>query len=617
VAIDDNTFGPGRTRFLYDARYPEFDFFGQDTWKVSRNVTLDLGLRWEMRLSPRAPNDIVLRPEQRLALGEPPTNAFKFGEGKLYDDSWFQLAPTAGFAWDPIGDGKTSIRANYRLAYDRTNTFVFSSFIFQSAPGLTRAVTNNSFGQNGGLLRNGVPVLNSNDVTPLQFRQPPSFSTNSLNVVDPELKSPRTHQYSISFQREIGTGNVLEINYIGRQGRDLYGGYDVNQVDFRNNGFLAAFEELRTTGFSQRINDLLAGHSGLTLVSGVRETGSQFLLRQSLAGPVRLANGTVTSNLVAAGAVAQAAFIIAQSVQGQFVNDPTKRGIPTLIANGFSPFFFQPYPQFTGAVNVIDSQDRSRYNALEIQFSRRSSKGLAFQASYTLAKAEDTRSFDPAFTIITRGGTGQSAGNTPFDINNRDLNYARADFDRRHALQGYVLYELPIGKGRRWGSAWGKTTDSLLGGFNVSAILRRFSGRPFTVFSGAGTLSQVVFTPASCNDCSPDFGGMTTENGRNVFFTAEQRAKFFVPAAGEASNVGRNFFDGPSFFNLDLTMGKRFRFTETRDLEFRIEAQNVTNTPSFAVPDANLILTSGSFGQILGNTTSTSRKIQFVAKFNF
>ncbi len=81
--------------------------------------------------------------------------------------------------------------------------------------------------------------------------------------------------------------------------------------------------------------------------------------------------------------------------------------------------------------------------------------------------------------------------------------------------------------------------------------------------------------------------------------------------------MGRNFFNGPSFFNLDLTVGKRFRFDETQDLEIRVEAQNVTNTPSFAVPDGNLILTSGSFGQILGNTTSTSRKIQFVAKFNF
>jgi len=614
VAIDDNTFGPGRTRFNYEAHYPEYDFFGQDTWKVARNLTVDLGLRWEMRLSPRAPNDVVLRPEQRLALGEPPTNTFKFGEGKLYDDSLFQLAPTFGIAWDPTGSGKTSIRANYRLAYDRTNTFVFSSFIFQSAPGLTRAVTNNTFGQNGGLLRQGVPVLNSNDVTPLQFRQPASFSTNTLNVVDPDLKYPRTHQYSVSFQRELGGKNVLEINYIGRAGRNLFGGYDVNQADYTKNGFLADFEQLRTTGNSPHINQLLAGHSGLQVVNGVRETGSQFLLRQTLAGQVRLPNGTLTSNLVAAGGVAQAAFLIAQSTQGSFAANP---GAVTLIANGFSPFFFQPYPQFTGAVNVIDSNDRSRYNALEIQVSRRSSKGLAFQASYTLAKSEDTRSFDPALTLLTRGGTGQSAANTPFDINDRDLNYARSDFDRRHALQGYVLYELPFGKGRRWGAGWSRSTEILLGGVNVSAVMRRYSGRPFTVFSGSNTLSQVVFTPASCNGCSPDFGGMTLENGQNVFFTAEQRAKFFVPAAGEASNVGRNFFNGPAFFNLDMTLGKRFQFTESQNLEIRVEAQNVTNTPSFAVPDANLILTSGSFGQVLGNTTSTSRKIQFVAKYNF
>ena len=616
VAINDNQFGPGRTRFNYAAEYPEYDFFAQDTWKARRNLTIDLGLRWEMRLSPRSPNNIVLRPEQRLAIGEPATNTFRFGEGKLYDDSLYQFAPSIGAAWDPTGDGKTSIRANYRLAYDRTNTFLFSSFIFQSAPGLTRAVTNNSFGQNGGLLRQGVPQLNSNDVTPLQFRQPPPFSTNSLNVVDPDLTSPKTHQYSVSFQREIGWKNVLEINYIGRQGRNLYGGYDVNQVDIRNNGFLAAFEELRTTGNSKLINDLLAGHSGLALLSDnvTRETGSQFLLRQTLAGPVRLANGTTTSNLVAAGGVAQAAFIIAQSVQGAFSN---KTGV-TLIANNFSPFFFQRYPQFTGAVNVIDNNDRSRYNALEVQVSRRSSKGLAFQASYTLAKSEDSRSFDPAFTLITRSGAaGQSAGNTPFDINDRDLNYARSDFDRRHAIQGYVLYELPIGKGRRFGADWGRTADFLLGGFNVAGVMRRYSGRPFTVFSGSNTLSQVVLTPASCNGCSPDLGSVVLENGRNVFFTAEQRAKFFVPAAGEPSNVGRNFFTGPSFFNLDMTIGKRFRFSESKDLEIRIEAQNLTNTPSFAVPDANLTLTSGSFGQILGSTTSTSRKVQFAAKFNF
>ncbi|HEV7902284.1 MAG TPA: hypothetical protein VGO96_00480, partial [Pyrinomonadaceae bacterium] len=180
-----------------------------------------------------------------------------------------------------------------------------------------------------------------------------------------------------------------------------------------------------------------------------------------------------------------------------------------------------------------------------------------------------------------------------------------------------ALYELPWGRGRRWGSDWNRVTDFFLGGVQMGGILRWYSGRPFTVFSGSNTLSQVVLTPASCNDCSPDLGSLTLENGNNVFFTPEQRAQFYVPEPGEASNVGRNFFTGPPLFNLDLTMGKRFRFDETRNLEFRMEVQNATNTPSFSVPDANLALTTGSFGQILGSTASTSRKVQFAMKFNF
>ena len=100
-------------------------------------------------------------PRSASRVGEAPTNQITFDEGKLYDDSLFQFAPTVGFAWDPFGTGKTSLRANYRLAWDRTNTFVFSSFIFQSAPGLTRGVTLTASdlpgGANTALLRNGLP----------------------------------------------------------------------------------------------------------------------------------------------------------------------------------------------------------------------------------------------------------------------------------------------------------------------------------------------------------------------------------------------------------------------------------------------------------------------------
>jgi hypothetical protein len=107
-------------------------------------------------------------------------------------------------------------------------------------------------------------------------------------------------------------------------------------------------------------------------------------------------------------------------------------------------------------------------------------------------------------------------------------------------------------------------------------------------------------------------------SGRNFIFTPEQRAMFFAPPAGELSNTGRNFFIGPKLFQLDLTLGKRIRFDESRNLELRVEAQNATNTPSFAVPsDANLVISSTSFGLVGGNTVSGSRKVQLAAKFNF
>ncbi len=618
VAVDDTTFGPAGTRFFYTAKYPELDFYGQDSWKIRPNLTIDYGLRWEVRLSPRAPENIILRPEQPVTVDAPPTNQIRFAEGKLYEDAYKNLAPTVGFAWDPFNSGKTSVRGNYRLAYDRTNTFVFSSFIFQSAPGLTRGITltaNNPVfgGTANALLRNGLPVLNANDTTPLAFRTPPSYSLNSLTVVDPDLSYPRTHQYGVSFQRELGWHSVLEVNYIGRRGRKLFGGYDANQVRITDNGFLAAFRQLQDpatrasviTSPTFLINRLLAGDTRLN----TGETGAQFLLRQSVGGTVTLANGTGATNIVDAGSVASAAALITTGVR-------SVGGVstPIFIANGFSPFFFQAFPQFAGAVNVIDNNDISRYNALEIQVSRRTTRGFGYQISYTLAKSEDTRSFDPAFTVAGRGTTF-TASNTPYDIRNRRANYARSDFDRRHALQGYFTAELPFGKNRRFLSSANSAVDKLVGGWEFSGIIQVYSGRPFTVYSGINSITQVVQTPASCNNCSSNLGQVTLENGRNVFFTANQRAQFFAPPAGELGNTGRNFFTGPSFFQLDVTMAKRIRFDESRNVEFRLEAQNATNTPSFDFPTS--IISNTNFGNVLGAVVSGSRKVQLAVKFNF
>jgi hypothetical protein len=623
VAADDSTFAPAGTRFLNEAKYDEYDFFAQDSWKVRTNLTFDYGLRWEMRRSPRA-SQTVLRPSRSVAFGTETTNQVTFEEGELYDDSLFQFAPTFGVAWDPFGSGKTSVRANYRLAWDRTNTFVFSSFIFQNAPGVARAITLTASDLAGGsttaLLRNGLPTLNANDRTPLQFRTPPAYDLGSTNVVDPDLVYPRTHQYGVSFQREVGWNSVVEVNYVGRLGRKLFGAYDANQVDISNNGFLTAFRQLQNrsgandplvTDPNFLINRLLANDSRLS----AGQTGAQFLIAQAVGGNVRLANGQIATNIVDAGSAAQAAFLIAQGTR-------IVGGVrtPQFQINGFSPFFFQPFPQFVGALNVLDNGDHSRYDALEVQFSRRFHHGVAFQVSYTLAKSMDTRSFDPALTLLGRSAAGTAAtflsSNTPYDIRDREANYARSDFDRRHALQGYFVAEFPFGRGRTYWNDLHPVLDRVIGGWELAGILQYYAGRPFTVLSGISAVSQVVQAPASCNNCSSDMGSIGLSSaGRNIYFTPEQQAQFFAPPAGELGNTGRNFFTGPGQFQLDMSLAKRIRFTESMNLELRAEAQNVTNTPAFDFPTA--VISNASFGQVGGAVVSTSRKVQLSAKFNF
>jgi hypothetical protein len=595
VAADDSTFAPPGTLFTYDARYGEYDSFFQDTWKFRPNLTLDLGLRWEVKMSPRGGGgDRVLVPDRPIRLGATPSDSIKFVEGRLFDDDWNNFAPAVGFAWDPFKSGKTSIRGNFRLAYDRMNTFITSSQIFPNMPGVTTGVTNTTFGTSGGRVRNGLPVLTPT-VTPSALSQPPVFSTNSLTVFDPSTRTPKTYQWGFSLQRELGFNTVLEANYIGRKGIGLYGAYDVNQVDIFNNGFLAAFNTVRAGGESDLINSLLEKDTA-RIAAGV--SGSVFL------------RNTLASTAVTQGSVAAAANTIA-------TRRNSGQAVPVFVQNGFSPFFFRPFPQFSGTpgIRVLDSNDFSVYNALELELKRRFTNGFSFQASYTLAKSLDTRSFDPTFSVVSTANV-QSASSTPFDNRNRRLNYARSDFDRRHSLQGYVVSELPFGHGRRFLKDAGPIVDRLIGGWEMAGIMIWESGRPFTVYSGINTLSNVVQTPASCNDCSATMGNFVVENGRTFWFTADQRAKFTAPAPGEFGNVGRNFFNTPATFRMDFTIGKKFRITERANFEVRAEMQNVTNHVNQDNPTATI--TSSTFGRVDDSgVLFPARRIQLAAKFNF
>ncbi|HEY3835536.1 MAG TPA: hypothetical protein VGL72_03150, partial [Bryobacteraceae bacterium] len=571
--------------FNFDTRYPELEFYGQDTWKVNRRLTIDIGLRWETRLSPTTPSNNILVPNQPLVAGGAPSSTINWVPGNVFKNQLGNLGPSLGFAWDPFGTGKTAIRANYRIAYDRINDFVIASSILPNLPGAAYAAINTSFGQGGGRLAN-LPALT---VPSTITTQPAPFGSGTNTVIDPNLKTPTTHQWSFDIQRQIGNKTILDVAYIGRRAYHLLGAYNVQQAQIFNNGFLDAFNTVKAGGDSALMDQLLAGDTRLN----PGENGSQ-MVRRLYASNL---------NLNSVGALA---YSLASRLQsGQSV---------TAIAG--KPYFFIPYPQYSGGLNVLDSNDFSTYNALEMQFQHRYNSGVAYNIAYTWAKSLDTRSFDPTITVV---GTGSSstAADTPFDINNRKLNYAPSDFDRRHSLQWNLLYELPFGKGKRWLSNSNGLLNRMAGGWEVTAYGRLTSGRPFTVFSGTYTVGNVVETTANCNACSGGEGTpfLDAASGLIWYFNQSQRSAFSAPAAGQFGNTLRNEFVGPHYFELDTSFLKRFPLNERVKMELRADATNLTNSVMFAAPTSDI--SSSIFGRINNSVSSSSRKIQLGAKIQF
>ncbi len=503
----------------YKADYKELDYYAQDTWKVSRNLTVDFGLRLEMRLTPTSPNEPILHPDQPLVAGAAATNTAKWVPGSLFPSRFNNLGPSVGFAWDPFGTGKTSIRANYRIAYDSLNTFVLSSRIFNSLPGIAYSYDNVAFGQGGGRLSN-LQLPQPPSVDPATFRNPAPFSSSAITVVDPNLKDPTTHEWSLEVQREVARDTVVSAAYIGRRAYHLFGSYNANQPNIFTPGFLDAFNIVKAGGQSPLLNTLFSANS--LIRSG--ETASDMIRR-------------VYSSTLALNSVASLYSALGTRIQG------TTNPMNVTALSGQSPFAVIPFPQFSGAVNVIDSNDFSTYNGLILQVSRRLHNGISWQVSYTFSKALDTRAFDPTFTIYG-SGTTQTAASTPFDIYNRGLNYAPSDADHTHVWQGNWTWELPFGNGRRYGAHLNPVVDRVIGGWEIGGFFNYYSGRPFTVYGGNFPFSSVVGSPANCSGCSHSLGSVFNQDGIEYFFNSNARGQFSLPAAGQLGNTGATTSSG-------------------------------------------------------------------------
>jgi hypothetical protein len=317
---------------------------------------------------------------------------------------------------------------------------------------------------------------------------------------------------------------------------------------------------------------------------------------------------------------------VANSFANRLQNATTANpnGVPLAVTAGLSPTFFKPYQQYLGGFFVLQTHDYSNYNGLQVQLEKRFSQGYLITANYTYSRAMDIRSYDPTFTTVATGSS-QSAAGTPFDFHNPRLNYAPADLDNTHVLNGYFVGDLPFGHDRRFGSHWNRAVDSVIGGWQLSGDGYFQSGRPITFFSGDNTFSGSVQTPASCSgNCNGHIGGIHVENiggvNQNFWFTPAQRAQFFVPATGQFSNIGRNHFRQDHVWQMDANLAKHFRTFREQNLELRFEVQNVFNVVTYDTFGSQNIQ-SPVFSRLNpasdGVLNNSPRRAQLAAKYVF
>jgi hypothetical protein len=217
-----------------------------------------------------------------------------------------------------------------------------------------------------------------------------------------------------------------------------------------------------------------------------------------------------------------------------------------------------------------------RYNGLQVKLDRRYSNGLGITTAYTFGKALD---------YATDNGTL----GIPIDFS---MNRGRSAQDRTHMYAQSFIYDLPVGPGRKWlTTGW---SGKLLGGWQINGTFQVYSGLPMTFTYNATTLNAPGNAQrANITGPTKVLGGIGS--GSKWFDTTN----FSIPAAATFGNAGRNTMSGPGFWNLNMSIIKRFLFTERFKSELRFETFNLTNTPHFNNP--NSALDSTAFGTVTGS----------------
>lgn len=639
-----------------------YEMYFQDVWRWTNNLTLTYGLTYQIQMPP---TEELGRQAITVyaATGEPiDLDSYFFqrataaSKGLVFNPDiafspirstrtqkyvtpvdWNNLGPRISAAWQPqfdnflFGKGKTALRGGWGVTYTRMNgvglvmTPVLGTGLGQilacrgpntagTCTGATSPLTAFRVGPDG----TGANILPSTlPVPPGQIPFPigaPFGETFNFGI-DSGMELGRSHSFDFTWQRELPGNHLMEIGYVGRLGRNLTQNADLNAFPFFQvdpisgqtaaQAFEAVAAALRSgaTVANQPFFENSLGPGGVAALYGAGASYSQLLASFF---PSELRIGDMASIFL-------------------FGIDQDR------LALGLTP-----YNNIQGLFNSITSDHGwSDYHAMFFSIRKRSSRGLAWDFNYTLAKSTDTFGINQENTLFS--------WTSPF---NREFDVEPSLFDVRHAINTHWYYELPFGRGKRF-STDNSFLNKVVGGWHVAGLFTSSSGLPDCAFVGgnygaltAGTcangsakitenalqanqsssvanpLGAGTVTVASAGNQTCGATGCSGGNGFNMFADpGSVYSNFRVPVFTQDTRHGFGTIRGFPRWNVDISLGKKTTFYENYSLVVTLDFLNAFNHMEWNNPSLNLSSPS-TFG-VVSSQFGRSRFIQLGLRFEF
>jgi Carboxypeptidase regulatory-like domain/TonB dependent receptor len=492
--------------------------FFQDDWRIARNLTLNLGLRYELNtplveVANRQSNFGLVSGQEYIAGNPCPyTNCRALYNNYNGIDNY---QPRLGIAWTPWKN--TVIRAAVTISSFMEGTgsnlrlplnlpFSISHDAVYTATGTTTT------------LADGYNIFGGSDAAN-------NFQKAALRIWDPNFRPAVSDQWNLTVQHQFGSSMTLQASYVGQRNTHMV----------------------------------------------VPIYASQEVLNP---------NGTVSP--------------------GYYLS-----GNPALRSE-------------IGSARMTASSGNGDYNALQVSFQKRLSNGLEFQLNYTHSQCMT----NAVGFYGTNGGQASSPDVYWPNAYNGSSQWGSCFFDASEEFNGYTTYDIPVGRGRKFGSNINKVANAVAGGWQVNTIVTLHGGFPLTIANFEDTSNTRSPQPrANCIAPAQVLGEYNSPTGGYQWFNPNSYAS---PAQGTLGNCGVGTVRGPGLATADLSLSKMFNFTERQNLEFRVEAINFTNTPIFNTPNTTVPGLSVSKGNNIGignfgtiTSAQGARNIQFALKYHF